>query len=80
VSEKPRSWAQDIMAQVQVNSSRLEGCAGPHDFAIVEDGRPGAFVKKWRCSRCEGTADGVAVFWYKKGLAHGQLKKEGTPS
>lgn len=58
-----------IWDSVKANQSKLDACAG-HEFGGLQ---PGASPKtRYECRLCGGTADGFAVSWYQKGLAHGR--------
>lgn len=61
---------QTIMQTVKENHAKLNACAGPHNFVCLTPDKP--FGAKYRCSLCNGTADGVAVNWYNRGLQHGK--------
>ena len=61
--------ANQLWKQVQENHKTLDSCAGPHVF--VDQTPERAIGKKFRCSACGGTADGVARHWYERGLVDG---------
>ena len=61
-----------IFQEVKANSAALNSC-GFHNFEVHKKYESG-FVKKYICSNCGGTADAIAVSWYKKGLEHNQKK------
>lgn len=66
-----RDTMLELWASVRANSALLDTCPR-HDF---EDQTPGKLLgKTFRCRACGGTADGVAVSWYQKGLAHGRAE------
>lgn len=55
-----------IWDQVKANHARLESCKR-HDFGSMDAHKLGA---KYTCRACGGTADAVAVSWYRRGLEH----------
>lgn len=57
---------QSLLASVQENNRILNACE-IHDFTRDEN-RLGS---RYTCSRCNGSADGRAANWYRKGVAHG---------
>lgn len=61
-----------IWEEVKANHARQDSCVGPHDFSIEHE-RMGALVRKYRCTKCDGTIDSINRIWYLKGLEHGRL-------
>lgn len=57
----------DLWESVKANSAKLDSCAR-HDFVQIEPER--AIGGRYRCARCNGEADSVAVRWYRDGLLH----------
>ena len=56
-----------IIAEVRANTRRLGACPLPHDFS--DDATPDKpLFKRWRCSKCGGTVDSHAKYWYNNGL------------
>ena len=60
----------EIWKNVRANHDALEACAGPHDFQRVDSKKIGS---RWRCSKCGGEIDGVALSWYRAGLKHAAI-------
>ncbi len=58
----------DIWGKVKANHASLEACKR-HDFGSLDNHKLGA---KYTCKHCGGTADAVAVLWYRRGLEHGK--------
>lgn len=54
--------------EVKANHQRLESCKR-HDFPTPETGSLGL---RYTCRVCGGWADGHAIVWYMRGLAHGE--------
>ena len=51
------------------NLARLQGCAGPHQFAPYN--KRGTFlVRNHQCSLCLGLVSASESLWYRLGLAH----------
>ena len=67
-----RETIVSIWEEVRANSARLESCAR-HAFP---DPEPGRLAGRYTCANCQGWADGSAVFWYRRGLAHGAAAPE----
>ena len=59
-----------IWKEVKDNHVRLDSCAGPHDFQSIDSN---VFNRKYKCSKCNGTTNGVNKSWYDLGLKHGRL-------
>lgn len=57
-----------LWEEVRANHERLESCPR-HDFHTPEPGRLGV---RYTCRACGGWADGHAIVWYMRGLAHGE--------
>jgi hypothetical protein len=57
-----------IWDAVKANHAKLDACPG-HDFGPLQ---PGNLSARYECRNCRGWADGSAVSWYQKGLAHGR--------
>ncbi len=68
VSGIKREESLRIFEQVKANRRALDACDGPHDFAGVDEGRPG---RDYRCKKCNGKVDVHAHYWYEQGLKHG---------
>lgn len=64
----PRSELLSIWDRVRANQARLEACHR-HDFVALQPEKP--MGGKFQCSACGGDVDHHAVWWYRKGLAHG---------
>lgn len=62
-----RGDINEIWEQVKANQALLNACP-LHDFQPHE--MRGSMVRKYKCTHCGGTADSLAVSWYKKGLSH----------
>lgn len=62
--------ARKILKEVKANSDLLESCAG-HEFEQLD----GARFTKYECKHCRGRVDGLALNWYRRGLAHGNKEK-----
>jgi hypothetical protein len=63
--------AKKLWAQVQENIRKLEGCTGPHDFSVELEPRR-SLLKRWQCTRCGGSCDSTAKYWYERGLKDGR--------
>lgn len=72
-AESRRVWAE-----VKRNSTRLNNCAGPHDFQPHD--RYGTFVRTYRCTRCGGVVPSNAQYWYQRGLDHGRKESSVKPT
>jgi hypothetical protein len=70
-----KAESKAIWEQVKANHARLETCVGPHDFQDITPDKP--LAKRYRCSKCNGEAEGTNVHWYERGLKHAQ--KAGAP-
>lgn len=70
VSGIKRPEMDKIFQEVKANSAALNSCSG-HNFEVHTKYDSG-FVRKYKCSNCGGTADAIAVSWYRKGLEHGK--------
>lgn len=58
-----------LVAEVQENQTRIQGCVGPHAF---EDATPDRKIgKTYRCAKCGGAVNSQAFYWYQTGLQHG---------
>jgi hypothetical protein len=61
--------AKKLWDNVKANGRALDNCEGPHRFEptvpTVKLGRV------YRCAKCGGEADSIAVRWYEMGLRHG---------
>lgn len=56
-----------LWATTKANAAKLHGC-DRHDFVrLGPDSRVGG---RYRCTRCEGETDSLAVHWYLEGLRH----------
>lgn len=66
-----REDSERIMAEVRANMARLAACSHPHAFRVI-DATDARLWHRYRCAKCGGEADGVAVRWYENGLHHGQ--------
>lgn len=62
--------ADALIKEVKENIAKLNGCAGPHNFQPHEKYDSG-MVKKYRCTRCQGTVSATDRNWYMRGLGHG---------
>lgn len=63
--------AKKLLAEIQENRARLEGCEGPHHFVDFD-------VTKWprrmRCTKCNGLLSYADVIWYMRGVEHGRAE------
>jgi len=78
VSGLPSTDIHELWRQVRDNHLKLEQCGG-HDFQPAThdlSGLPVQYLngkpRQYRCERCEGILDAMAVSWYWKGLRHGR--------
>lgn len=62
--------SEALLAEVRANSAKLAACKR-HEFQPIT---PGLFGTRYVCPHCTGTADGVSVLWYNRGLEHAQKK------
>ena len=60
-----RANVMELWASVKANSAKLDSCPR-HDFVKIDNLIGG----KYRCSRCDGETDSIAVRWYLDGLKH----------
>ena len=63
----------ELWASVKANAAKLEGCSR-HDFVSIEPER--RIGGKYRCTRCGGEADSIAVRWYREGLQHAEAARD----
>ena len=57
-----------IYEEVKENSKALEQCSTPHDFVKCDN----SALPKWKCTKCGGTVNNSARYWYIQGLEHGK--------
>lgn len=60
-----------IWHDAKVNQTALNGCPGPHAFQVIDPEKK--FGAKYRCTRCQGTIDSHAHYWYGLGRDHASL-------
>ena len=73
VSGISKEGMKKIWGDVKENHKKLNGCKRPHDFNI--DLNPEKKMgKKWECTKCGGTVDGIHKKWYEEGLCDGGTK------
>lgn len=59
------------------NGKKLNRCAGPHEFVSLRrlgDDRT-LFGCEFKCVKCDGYVNALAVGWYNMGLAHGRSER-----
>ncbi len=66
-----RSESMALWESVKANHATLDACVGPHDFSVEAD-RVGRLVRRYRCTKCQGTIDHVDRIWYQRGVEHGR--------
>jgi hypothetical protein len=59
-----------IIREARINAKRLQKCDAPHDFKPIPKRRDQVF-QHYRCSRCGGEIDRIALGYYNMGLRHG---------
>ncbi len=64
-----RKTLLDIWTDVRANSAALDSCVGAHELQPIDRGKK--FGLRYKCSKCGGTVDASAYYWYTKGLTHG---------
>jgi hypothetical protein len=62
-----------LWEEAQANQRRLIECKGPHEFVDLTPNKK--IGKSFRCSLCNGEANGTDVYWYKMGLKHGRTQR-----
>lgn len=66
----------EILRNVKANIAKLDGCKGPHEFALSEP-EEGQVVRRYVCSKCGGHVEAIYKLWYEEGLAHGKEIRNG---